>query len=67
MQAVSKSATTNNQNTGPAPTNSQQSLIKFESLDHFALEKIDLQYNKISFLVIQTVEKLLKNLHQFKE
>jgi len=41
--------------------------MKFESLDHFAIEKIELQYNKISFLVIQTVEKLIKNLSQFKE
>ena len=42
-------------------------MIKFESLDHFSVEKIDLEYNKLSFLVIQTVEKLIKNLHQFKE
>ena len=45
------------------PSSSKQSIIKFESLDHFAIEKIDLEYNKLSFLVIQTVEKLLKNLH----
>ena len=42
-------------------------MIRFESLDHFNIEQIDLEYNKLSFLVIQTVEKLLKDLHQFKD
>lgn len=55
MKAVAKSTSKGDGN--------NQALIKFESLDHFALESIDLQYNKISFLVIQTVEKLIKNLH----
>ena len=40
---------------------------KFDSLDHFSLKKIDLEYNKLSYLVIQTVDKLLKNLCHFKE
>lgn len=40
---------------------------KFDSLDHFSLKKIDVEYNKLSYLVIQTVEKLLKNLCTFKE
>ena len=42
-------------------------MIRFESLDHFAVEQIDLEYNKLSYLVIQTVEKLVKNLNNFKE
>lgn len=46
-----------------AASSADQQCIKLESLDHFALEKIDLEYNKLSHLVIQTVEKLLKNLH----
>ena len=42
MQAVKKTSTS-----GSAPW-----IIKFESLDHFNIEKIDLEYNKLSFLVI---------------
>ena len=42
-------------------------MLRFESLDHFVLEKIDLEYNKLSHLVVQTVDKLLKNLQQFKD
>ena len=36
--------------------------IKFTSMNHFSLRRIDLSYNKLSHLVIQTVERLLKNL-----
>ena len=52
MQAVSKS---------------NGKLNKFDSLDHFSLKRIDLEYNKLSHLVIQTVEKLLSNLCNFKD
>ena len=39
-----------------APDQPPDRVIKFESLDHFAVEKIDLEYNKISMLVIRAVE-----------
>ena len=39
------------------PDQPADSMIKFESLDHFAIEKIELEYNKISMLVIRAVEQ----------
>ena len=50
-----------------AGSTSQSDMIRFESLDHFAVEQIDLEYNKLSYLVLQTVDKLVKNLNNFKE
>ena len=50
-----------------APDQPADQVLRFESLDHFAIEKIDLEYNKISMLVVRAVEQQLKNLHQFKE
>ena len=35
----------------------QENMMKFDSLDHFMLDKIDLEYNKISILVIRAVEQ----------
>ena len=46
-----------------SPDQPTDQILRFESLDHFAIEKIDLEYNKISTLVIRAVEQQLKNLH----
>ena len=37
-------------------SDNQQTMMKFDSLDHFALDKLDLEYNKISILVVRAVE-----------
>ena len=68
MEAVTnKKKSVPNANNSAAGATSQSDMIRFESLDHFAVEQIDLEYNKLSYLVLQTVDKLVKNLNNFKE
>ena len=38
-----------------APDKSSDDIMRFESLNYFAIETIDLEYNKISMLVIRAV------------
>lgn len=55
-QSIAQEETMNAVVGSSAPDQPADEVIKFESLDHFAIEKIDLEYNKISMLVIRAVE-----------